>query len=520
MQKVLKKSSQSFGRLSGKVNLTHLVVVFALFSALATGPFSLAHSSLRLPYPHNPACFTKKAIAMISVVIPALNEENTVAQVVELCMRSPGVSEVIVVDDKSVDRSVERAKSAGAKIITSTRLGKGDSMKDGVLVCQNEVIAFLDADITTYPETIIELLTRPILHEEADFVKSYFTRQAGRVTELVAKPLLSILYPSFPSFTQPLSGMVAGKKSFLQQCEFEQGYGVDVGLLIDMYNMRARITEVGIGHILNKMQPLEQLGKMSREVASTILKKSKSVALKTLETYEDISVIREQMDYAIRENLMSLKKLAVLDMDNTLLRKSFIHTAAEIFGFKKELVSIVTNNDKPFVRTKLIACLLKGRTLAELLNVADGIEITSHLPALLKELKSQGYITGIISDSYDCITNHWKNKFGFDFTIANELEFSKSVATGEVKIPSFFLLNEESKCRHEYCKLNAMVKVCDKYHVDLKNTLVIGDGENDICIIREAGIGISFCATNPYVDSVADYVIKTPDFAQVIPLIG
>jgi hypothetical protein len=64
-------------------------------------------------------------------------------------------------------------------------------------------------------------------------------------------------------------------KTFFQQCEFEEGYGVDIGILIDMYNMKARIAEVNIGNIENRMQQLEQLGKMSREVARTIMKKPK-----------------------------------------------------------------------------------------------------------------------------------------------------------------------------------------------------------------------------------------------------
>jgi len=457
---------------------------------------------------------------MITVIIPALNEENTIAHVVELAKNSPGVSEVIVVDDKSMDTTVDEARKAGAVVVTSTKLGKGTSMYDGVLVAKNEVVVFLDADIITYPKNIIKLLTAPLLQDEADFVKSYFERQAGRVTELVAKPLLSILNPSFPQFKQPLSGMIAGKKSFFAKCEFEEGYGVDIGILMDMYNLGAVIKEVSIGSIENRMQPLEQLGKMSREVARTIIKKSKGMDVQNLETYENIQVIREQMEFAIREGLMSLKKIAMFDMDNTILRASFINTAAAEFGFKKELVDIVTTNNNPFIRTKMIARLLKGKTIGELLTVTDSIEVTPHLQELLAELKSQGYITGIISDSYDCITNHLKNKFGFDFTISNELEFSKSIATGEVKIPSLFLMDDKSQCKHDYCKLNALISICDKYKVDLKNTLVVGDGENDICCIRKAGIGVSFCATNYMVDSVADYIIKEPDFNLLLPILN
>lgn len=457
---------------------------------------------------------------MITVIIPALNEEKTIRQVVHLANNSLLVTEVIVVDDKSMDNTVEEARKEGATVITSTKLGKGASMKDGVLVAKNEVIAFLDADIITYPANVIELLTTPLLNNEADFVKSYFTRQAGRVTELVAKPLLSILNPTFPYFQQPLSGMIAGKKSLFAKCEFEEGYGVDIGILMDMHNLGARITEVSIGNIENRMQALEQLGKMSREVARTIMKKSKEMDSQNLETYENIQVIREQMEFAIREGLMSLKKIAMFDMDNTILRTSFINTAAAEFGFKKELVDIVTNNNNPFIRTKLIARLLKGKSIGDLLALTDKIEVTPYLHEVVKQLKEQGYITGIISDSYDCITNHLRNKFGFDFTISNELEFSKSVATGEVKIPSLFLSDDKSQCKHDYCKLNALINICDKYDVDLKNTLVVGDGENDICCIRKAGIGVSFCSTNHLVDSVADYIIKEPNFNLLLPILN
>lgn len=456
---------------------------------------------------------------MITVIIPALNEEPTVGKVVELAKQSAGVTEVIVVDDKSMDNTVEVARKAGATVITSTMLGKGTSMKDGVQVARNEIIVFLDADITSYSHDVITLLTGPLIRDEADFVKSYFTRQAGRVTELVAKPLLSILYPSFPSFRQPLSGMIAGRKSFFSKCEFEDGYGVDIGILIDMHNMKAKISEVNIGRIENRMQPLEQLGRMSREVARTIIKKSRSIEHQNLETYENIQVIREQMEFAIREGLMSLKKIAVFDMDNTILRASFINTAAGAFGFRKELLDIVTNNNNPFIRTKMIARLLKGKSFGEIIEVADSIPVTPGIQEVMEELRLQGYIIGIISDSYDCVTNHLKNKYGFDFTISNELEFSKSVATGEVKIPSFFLMDDKSQCQHDYCKLNALIKICDKYGIDLKNSFVVGDGENDICIIRKGGVGVSFCTQNPYVDSVADYVIKEPDFSLLVPLL-
>lgn len=457
---------------------------------------------------------------MITVIIPALNEEKTVRHVIGQVKHVPGVNEVIVVDDKSMDETVAAAREEGARVITSTKLGKGASMKDGVLVASNEILVFLDADIVTYPDNVVQLLTEPLLKGEADFVKSYFTRQAGRVTELVAKPLLNILYPEFPVFRQPLSGMIAGKKSFFEKCDFEEGYGVDIGLLIDMHRMGARIKEVHLGRIENRMQQLEELGKMSRQVAQTILKKAQHNHHQNLETYENIQVIREQMEFAIRDNLRTLKKIAVFDMDNTILRGSFIRTAANAFGFMPELEKIVQETSDPFVRTKRIARLLKGRTIGELLAVADSIPVTDNLGMTLQELKRQGYITAIMSDSYDCVTNHLRNRFGFDFTISNELEFSRSVVTGEVKIPFLFMAEADEPCGHSYCKIHALKRLCSQYGIDLKNALMVGDGPNDICCLQNAGIGVSFCSDDPSVDSIADFVIKQPDFQLLIPILN
>ena len=154
---------------------------------------------------------------MLTVIIPALNEEKTIGAVVRFCFSEPGVSEVIVVDDRSEDATAAVAKDAGAKIIISAARGKGISMKEGIQEATNEFIIFLDADIDPYPDKSISKLAAPLINEEADFVKGAFARNAGRVTELVAKPLLAIIFPGLSHFSQPLSGMIAGKKNVLQK---------------------------------------------------------------------------------------------------------------------------------------------------------------------------------------------------------------------------------------------------------------------------------------------------------------
>jgi len=456
---------------------------------------------------------------MVSVIIPALNEEKTISAVIDLVGNSPEVSEILVIDDKSQDETIEVSRKSKVRIYTSTKLGKGTSMRDGMLLSRNEVIVYLDADILTYSENIIALLTKPILDDEADFVKSCFSRQAGRVTELVAKPLLSFLFPDLTKFTQPLSGMIAGKKSFFEKIEFENDYGVDIGILIDMFTSGARIKEVNIGHIENRMQSWEQLAKMSREVSRSILKRAKKIEPGSKETLENIDLIRTQMDFAIRESLVGRDKMMIFDMDNTILEGSFITSAADHFNFRDELIKIVTENSNPYTRTKSLARLMKGRSINEILEVVDNIKIVIDTEFVISELKKKGYIIGIISDSYDVVTNHLKNKLGMDFSVANELEFSKSIATGEVKVPSAFLRTQKSKCNHDFCKANVLYQLAEKYRIEIQNIISVGDSENDFCLIKESGTGVSFCSENKYLNYVADKIISEKSFSEILDLI-
>jgi len=457
---------------------------------------------------------------MITVIIPTLNEEENIASVVAFAQRQPNVSEVIVVDDKSLDRTVSIAQQSGAKVITSTKLGKGASMKDGILCASNEIIAFLDGDIDPYPHYTIKLLTEPILQGEADFVKSAFSRNAGRVTELVAKPLLSIFFPDLLHFSQPLSGMIAGRKSLFMQLEFRDDYGVDIGILIDMQLLNVQMKEVEIGYLENKSKPWQALGKMSKEVAQTIIKKAAASSNRHY-NFEELGVlneIRSQMEFALHDQLSTLDKLIVFDMDNTLLEGRFIDICANVFGFKEQLMDIRSTETNVIVLTKRIATLLKGKTIGELIAVIDSIPIIEGTMEIITEMHGRGYIIGIISDSYDCITNHIKSKLGMDFALSNELEFSKSICTGEVKVPSFLFNHPASLCKHSICKTNALLSIIHKYNIKRENTIAIGDSMNDLCMIKESGLGIAFCSKDELVNHHSDVVISHPSFAQLLVL--
>lgn len=209
----------------------------------------------------------------VTVIIPARNEQKTIAKVVKSVSINKNVNQIIVVDNNSNDATAMLAKRAGAEVAFCERQGKGYAMEAGMQIVKNDIVVFVDADINNYSKNLIEVLTTPLIDDEVDFVKSMFEREGGRVTELVAKPLLDITYPDMYKFSQPLSGMIAGRTKFFQKMQFEKDYGVDIGILLDMIKLNARITEVSIGKIKNSSHDWKYLDKMSREVMNAILKR-------------------------------------------------------------------------------------------------------------------------------------------------------------------------------------------------------------------------------------------------------
>ncbi|MBN8862168.1 MAG: HAD-IB family phosphatase [Sphingobacteriales bacterium] len=457
---------------------------------------------------------------MVTVIIPALNEANTIVSVIRFCQSEPLVSEIIVVDDTSDDNTVELAREAGARVLISATRGKGISMKEGIDATTNDMVVFLDADIDPYPDQSIHKLVSPLINDEADFVKGSFARNAGRVTELVAKPLLTILFPGLAHFAQPLSGMIAGKKNYFQKIEFFNDYGVDIGILIDMYLMKARVAEVNIGYIENKSKPWEALGKMSREVSRAILSRAQRHNSNefSLESVNSLETIQREMNNALRENLSAYHKMIVLDMDDTILTDRFINVCAAEFGFSSKLDELRFNEKDPIILTKRIGLLLKNRTMDELLHVISNMQMAENIREMVKVYKEKGYLVGIISHSYTLITNYVKQQIGADFSVAHQLEFFEGKATGEVNLPSYFFGSPESICGHSFCKTNALQHVCEQYNVKLKNVIAVGDSKDDRCMIAHAGKGIAFCATDEMLEKIAFKSIKQRNFEPLLAL--
>jgi glucosyl-3-phosphoglycerate synthase len=232
----------------------------------------------------------------VSVCLPARDEERTVGDIVaslraDLVEGAGLVDEVLVVDDGSRDRTVEVAEASGARVIRAAEVlpelgpgsGKGEALWKSLAAARGDLIAWVDADITDFGPRFVTGLLGPLLtRPELSFVKGFYDRPlqegtgGGRVTELVARPLASLLFPDLAQFVQPLAGEYAGRRATLEQVPFVQGYGVDLALLIDLLALEGpgALAQVDLGTRRHRNRSLDELGAQALAVMQTALRRA------------------------------------------------------------------------------------------------------------------------------------------------------------------------------------------------------------------------------------------------------
>ncbi|MGH3559776.1 MAG: glucosyl-3-phosphoglycerate synthase, partial [Mycobacterium sp.] len=234
-----------------------------------------------------------KAGRTVSVVLPALNEEDTIESVIDSISPVVGglVDELIVLDSGSTDDTEIRAIAAGARVVTreqalpeiTPRPGKGEVLWRSLAATSGDIVVFIDSDLIDPHPMFVPWLVGPLLTGHGvHVVKSFYRRPlngseaatgGGRVTELVARPLLAALRPELACVLQPLGGEYAATRELLMSVPFAPGYGVEIGLLIDTYDRLGldAIAQVNLGVRAHRNRPLAELGPMSRQVVATLL---------------------------------------------------------------------------------------------------------------------------------------------------------------------------------------------------------------------------------------------------------
>jgi glucosyl-3-phosphoglycerate synthase len=233
----------------------------------------------------------------VSVVIPARDEEETVGDIVRTIRRDlvetiPLVDELLVVDSRSQDATAQVAADAGATVVAQDSVlptltaatGKGEALWKGLAATTGDLVVFVDGDLYDFTSDYVTGLLGPLLTDEAvAYVKGFYHRPlvgatstdadgGGRVTELVARPLLNMYWPELAGFVQPLAGEYAGRREVLESIPFVVNYGVEVGHLIDILEWRGldALAQVDLGKRTHRHQSTQALGRMSGQIMLTV----------------------------------------------------------------------------------------------------------------------------------------------------------------------------------------------------------------------------------------------------------
>ncbi|HTP02999.1 MAG TPA: glucosyl-3-phosphoglycerate synthase [Anaerolineales bacterium] len=271
----------------------------------------------------------------VSLALPALNEEETVGKVIRtvkdaMMVRIPLLDEIVLVDSDSSDRTREIAAGLDIPVhihqqvlpAMGTRAGKGEALWKSLYLTCGDIVVWIDTDIANiHPRFVYGLLGPLILHPEVQFVKGFYRRPlkvdnklqaggGGRVTELTARPLLNLFFPELSGIIQPLSGEYGGRRTALEQMPFSSGYGVEIGLLIDMFEkfgLRA-IAQVDLQERIHHNQPLESLSKMSFAIIQTVVRRiEKRYGTKLL---EDVNKTMKMIRYGQQRLVLDVEEIA------------------------------------------------------------------------------------------------------------------------------------------------------------------------------------------------------------------
>ncbi len=236
----------------------------------------------------------------ISLGLPTLNEEKTIGNVIKTMRRRfvedyPLLDEIVVIDSASTDRTVEIATELGVPVVKhpevltqyGARVGKGEALWNSLYILQGDLIAWIDTDIVNIHPRFVYGILGPLIREpRLMYVKGFYQRPlrlgkklqargGGRVTELVARPLLNLFYPELSGFVQPLAGEYAGRRVALEQTPFFVGYGVEIGLLIDLlarFGLQA-LGQVDLEERVHRNQSLHALSKMAFEIIQVVMER-------------------------------------------------------------------------------------------------------------------------------------------------------------------------------------------------------------------------------------------------------
>jgi glucosyl-3-phosphoglycerate synthase len=236
----------------------------------------------------------------ISLGLPALNEAGTVGKIIRTIKQSlidevPLLDEMVLIDSRSTDDTVAIARDLGVQVYAhqdilpqyGAKRGKGEGLWKSLHVLKGDLIVWIDTDIKNIHPGFVYGILGPLLTEpEIQYVKGFYRRPievgdrtyaegGGRVTELTARPLLNLFFPELSGIIQPLAGEYGGRRTVLERVPFFVGYGVETGLLIDLFSQFGlqAIAQVDLEERVHRNQPLAALSQMAFAIIQVFIQR-------------------------------------------------------------------------------------------------------------------------------------------------------------------------------------------------------------------------------------------------------
>ncbi|MDP9015672.1 MAG: HAD family phosphatase [Thermoproteota archaeon] len=216
--------------------------------------------------------------------------------------------------------------------------------------------------------------------------------------------------------------------------------------------------------------------------------------------------------------MISKSKLAIFDMDGTIINGRLIDALSTKFGLYDQIKQIQADPSiLGFIKTQKIASLLKGIDEKEIIFALESIPIMNNFQHAVSVLKEGGCKIGIITDSYSIAAKTLANNYDLDFYTANDLMANNGLVTGEVCMPlGWDKIN--CFCKNSVCKRYHLEIYANKYGVNIKDTVAIGDTRGDLCMVTHAGIGIAFMPKDDYINK-CKYIINRPNLSDIFNFI-
>jgi phosphoserine phosphatase len=208
--------------------------------------------------------------------------------------------------------------------------------------------------------------------------------------------------------------------------------------------------------------------------------------------------------------------LVAFDMDGTLIDGRLIFALADRFGLSDKVREIQADYKlQGYEQSRIIARLLKGLTAADIRTGIESIKLIKNCESLVRDLKEEGHVVGIISDSYDIAANYIAGRLGFDFCEANTLELDgNGKLTGNIYMPLGWQ-KIGCYCKISVCKRYFLERNVQKFHIAPGSTVAVGDTKSDMCMIQKASLGIAFMPKHKILEQIAAVSIKDPDLGRL-----